>query len=280
MNTKILLTTFCLGSALIACGRAPSSLLRQGQIPIYDFPLYVTERLPGKVWKYDRDRSRTLLVSGLNSPVGIATDKFNHLFVVEQGLNRVVRVDVFTGATTVVRSGLSTPSAIAVDSFGDAYVIQEGANNIVRVRDGNALVSFSSRPTSIVFGVNDIPIVSLDVEERVVWNPGRAGEVSAYGVTEATNVSIDGTGRVYASEGSALGARIHRFHQRDPGGQTIVAEGLVGPSGIAVDPVGNMYFIEVGANEINIVTYTGNRHQFSLDSEPLVDGRYLAFTQY
>ncbi len=45
--------------SLTACGRESSRLLRQGQLPIYDFPLYLTEGAAGRLWKIDRDRNKT-----------------------------------------------------------------------------------------------------------------------------------------------------------------------------------------------------------------------------
>jgi hypothetical protein len=107
-----------------ACGRSPSRLLRVGVAPIFDYPLYLTEGAPGKVWKFDRDRNKTLLVSGLNDPRGIATDRSHHLYVVEQGAGRLLEVDVNTGATTVIRDGLSLPTVVAVNSYGEVFVAQ------------------------------------------------------------------------------------------------------------------------------------------------------------
>src|SRR5690554_3208422 len=95
--------------AFVSCGRAPSSLLRQGQLPLYDFPLYVSEGAPGRIWKYDRDGSRALLVEGLSNPSGIATDRFNNLYVVEVDAARLIKVNTGSGSVTVVRTGLQSP---------------------------------------------------------------------------------------------------------------------------------------------------------------------------
>src|SRR4051812_26102147 len=83
---------------LSACGREPARALRQGQLPVYDFPLYLSESSVGTVWKYQKDGSRVELLTGLNNPLGLATDRNNHLFVVEQGASRLLKVDLNSGS--------------------------------------------------------------------------------------------------------------------------------------------------------------------------------------
>ena len=93
------LALLLLAAALPSCGRSPSTLLRQGQIPLYDFPIYLSEGAAGNIWKYERDGSRTLLIDGLNDPRGLATDRFSNLYV-ERGENQVLRIDIASGAST------------------------------------------------------------------------------------------------------------------------------------------------------------------------------------
>src|SRR4051812_45965485 len=104
------------------CGRSPSALLRQGQLPLYDFPLYLSDGSAGTIYSFDRDAHRTTLISGLNNPQGVATDRFNNLYVVERGANRLLKVDTTSGSYSVVTSTLQTASVVAVDSFGQAFV--------------------------------------------------------------------------------------------------------------------------------------------------------------
>ena len=51
-------------------GREAGRSLRQGQLPVYDFPLYLTESAPGRVWKIDKDHNKTLLAEGLTTHGG------------------------------------------------------------------------------------------------------------------------------------------------------------------------------------------------------------------
>lgn len=275
MKTRIcILILPIIALSVFSCGRAPSSLLRQGQLPVYDFPLYLSEGALGNIWKYERNATRTLLVSGLNDPRGIATDRFGNLFVAEYGGNRLLKVNTADGSTTVVMSGLSAPSMVAVDSFGEAYVGQDTPMTITRSSDGQVKKTYSSIPSAFVFGVEDLLIVGLFDQDRVYW-----GDSSTATAADPVNVALDGTGRVYVAEGTATDARVLRFHQRAPGSDTgvVVADQLLGPRGIAVDPVGNIYVVEQGAGRIVLITHEGVLYSWVSN---VVDPQYLAFTQY
>lgn len=257
---------------IVACGgRAPSTLLRQGQAPFLDFPLYVTGG-PGKVWKFDKDGVRTTLLDNLNDPKGIATDRYNNLYVVEQGLGRVLKVDTVTGAYTVVISGLLNPSVVAVDSVDEVYVTQEGANNIIRIKDGSVKSTYASRPSALCFGVNDIMLVGLFDDNKVWW-----GSSESTTLNQPVNIGTDSTGRVYVAEGLSSGAKIYRFHQKEPTGSTVVADNLSGVSGFVVDPVGNMYISEAGASRILLSTQSGN---LLVWASGVTAPEYMTFTKY
>lgn len=256
-----------------ACGRGPSPLLRVGQAPIYDFPLFVsTGDGSGTIWQYEMDGSRTAFATGLSDPKGLATDKFNNLYVVEAGASRLTKIHVPSKTKTVVRGGLQTPSVVAVDSFGEAYVTQEGLNNVVRASDGKIVAAYSSRATAVAFGVNDLMLTGLYDLGRVFWGAG--GPSTA--VSEPVMIATDGTGRVYVAEGAAANARVYRFDQREPAGRTVVADGLNGATGIAVDAVGNIYIAEPGASRLVLVTFDRQLFQWAA----IVAPQYLAFMQY
>jgi sugar lactone lactonase YvrE len=259
------------------CGRAPSSLLRQGQLPINDFPLYLTEGATGMVWKIDRDRTKTLVASGLTDPKGVATDRFGNVYVAEYGAGRLLKVDPDGGDYTVVREDLQHPSVVAVDSFGEIYVAQDDAMNVVRISDAKEFGHYSSLPTALAFGVNDQPVVGLYDANKVLWGWDENGAETA-DVPTPVNATIDGTGRVYVAQGDPTAGQVFRFHQHEPGPDAkLVADGLYGPAGIAVDLIGNIFLVEQGAGRVVLVTYDGHLYSWLDD---VSDPQYLAFTQY
>ncbi len=259
--------------AVIRCGRGPSSLLRFGQAPIYDFPMYVSCGAPGEIVKFNNDGSREVFVSGLNDPRGLATDLYGNLYVVEQGANQLTKIKISSKAQSVVATNLFTPSVVAVNSVGEAFVAQDGQMNIIRASDKKVLATYTSIASALAFGVNDLPIVGLFSADLVQWGLGGPSAT----VTNPVNVTTDATGRVFVAEGSASGARVLRFHQRDPGSPAVVADALSGPTGIAVDPVGNIYIVEQGAARIVLVTHKG---EFFAWATAVVDPYYAVFTQY
>jgi len=258
----------------LSCGRGPSTLLRFGQAPIYDFPMYVSCGAPGQILKFNSDGSREVFKSGLNDPRGLATDLYGNLYVVEQGANQLTKIKISSGDTSVVADNLFTPSVVAVNSVGEAFVAQDGQMNIIRASDKRIFASYSSIASALAFGVNDLPIVGLFAADQVQW--GFNGGSSA-AVTDPVNVTTDATGRVYVAEGAASGARVLRYHQRSAGGEKVVADSLSGPTGIAVDPVGNIYIVEQGAARIVLVTHSGELYAWATS---VIDPYYAVFTQY
>jgi len=164
---------------------------------------------------------------------------------------------------------------VATDSFGDVYVAQDGAMNIMRLSDKKVFASYTSVPSALTFGVDDTPIVGLFNENKVTWSWEIDGPSAS--ITNPNNASIDGTGRVYVAQADPLQGQIIRYNQREPGAGTLVADNLLGPTGIAVDLTGNIFIVEQGASRVVLVTYDGKKFEWLSGVE---DGQYLAFTQY
>lgn len=270
-NFKLTLLIF----VLVACGQHPSDLLRVGQSVRYDFPLYVSSGdASGTIWKLNENGTKEVFVTGLNDPRGLAVDKYQNLYVVEFGAQQVKKINLNTKAASVIASGLMTPSVVAVNSFGEVYVNQESANNIIRVRDRKIIQTYTSRPTAIAFGINDIMLVGLFDQSKVLWGSSLTSPSDT--VQEPVVITTDINGRTYVAEGTETNAKVYRYHQTDPGGKVTVADGLSGASGIAVDTVGNIYIAEPGASRISLVTF---KNQFFFWTN-IPSPQYMAFTQY
>lgn len=275
MYRATILSLLTLGGLSLGCGREAARSLRQGQLSVYDFPLYLTEGVPGRVWKIDRDHNKTLLAEGLQDPRGVVTDRYQNVYVAEYGAGRVLRFPAGQTNYEVIADQLQAPSVVATDSFGDVYVAQDGAMNVMRLSDEKVFGSYASVPSALAFGVDDIPIIGLFNENKVSWSWDGAGPSTT--IANPNNASIDDTGRVYIAQADPLNGQIFRYHQREPGDGVIVADNLLGPTGIAVDLTGNIFIVEQGASRIVLVTYDGKKFEWLSGVE---DGQYLAFTQY
>jgi secreted PhoX family phosphatase len=260
---------------LVSCGKQPASLLRVGQSPLYNFPLYVSSS-NGSIYKFDKDGNSTVFASGLSDPRGVAIDKFQNLYVAEYGNSRVVKYNLTSGASEIVIDSLSEPTSVAVDSFGDVYVTQEGtsARNIVRVKDRKIIRTFTASPSAIAFGVNDLLLVGLFESSRVSWGGQTSSPTDT--VLEPIMIATDANGRVFVAQGTASNAKVFRYHQEGPSGKAVVADGLNGASGIAVDPVGNIYIAEPGSSRIALADIDGNFYFWASVPQP----QQLAFTPY
>lgn len=260
---------------LSSCGKQPASLLRVGQAPYYNFPLYVSSS-NGNIYKFSKDGTSETFVSGLSDPRGIAIDKFQNLYVAEYGNSRVLKFNLKTGAQEVAIDTLDEPTSVAVDSFGDVYVTQEGASsrNIIRVKDRKLIQSYSASPSAIAFGVDDLLLVGLFDSSKVFW--GGESTSPSDTVQEPVMITTDSSGRVFVAEGTATNAKVYRYHQTDPSGKTTVADGLNGATGIAVDPVGNIYIAEPGSSRIALATIDGLFYFWA----PVPQPQQLAFTPY
>jgi hypothetical protein len=272
MMKKIFLLLLLLFSS---CGKHPADSLRVGQSALYNFPLFVTSA-NGTLYKFEKDGTSEAFVTGLNDPRGLAIDKYQNIYVAEYGNSQVIKIDYATKTITPLLTGLSEPTSVAVDSFGDVYVTQEGtsARNIVRVKDSKVINTYSASPSSVAFGVNDIMLVGLFNSSKVYWGGTETSPSDT--VQEPVMITTDANGRVYVAEGTASNAKVYRYHQSDPSGKTVVADGLQGASGIAVDPVGNVYIAEPGASRIALATIDGQFYFWSAVPQP----QQLAFTPY
>lgn len=261
---------------IFSCGKHPSDLLRVGQAPLYNFPLYVTSA-NGTLYKFNKDGTSESFVTGLNDPRGLVIDKYQNIYVAEYGNSQVIKIDINTRAITAIATGLLEPTSVAVDSFGDVYVTQEApsARNVIRVKDLKVINTYSASPSAISFGVNDILLVGLFDISRVLWGGSESSSPSD-SITEPVMITTDANGRVYVAEGTATNAKVYRYQQSAPSGKTTVADGLQGATGIAADPVGNIYIAEPGASRIALATFDGQFFFWASVPQP----QQLAFTPY
>ncbi len=136
------------------------------------------------------------------------------------------------------------------------------------------IATYTSRPTAIAFGINDIMLVGLYDSAKVLW--GGATDSPSDSVQEPVMIATDANGRTYVSEGTPTNSKVYRYHQSEPTGKTVVADNLNGATGIAVDSVGNIYIAEPGASRISLVTFRNEFYFWSNITAP----QYMAFTQY
>lgn len=261
-----------LGS-IFSCGKRPAELLRLQQAYPEDFPIYATVGDgTGRVWQIDRDGTKTIFVSGLNDPMGLATDGKGNLYVVEQGASRLLRYDIATKTQTVVTTGLNSPSSVSIDSAGEVYVAEEGAKRILKVSDSSAYASFSSAASAFIFGLGDQPVIGFFSLNLVQWGLNRTPDIS---IQKPISMTKDVYGRVYVSEGTDSNSRVIRVGPTVSDAPEVVVNGLNGAFGVVIDRSGNLFVSETAESRIVFVTQNNQLYKFVDLTAPL----YLTMTR-
>ena len=195
------------------------------------------------------------------------------------------------------------------------YVTDDSTNSIIRANDNETIATYSSTPSSLQFGVNNIMVVALAGENKIIW----ANETVSTQIYAPVGVSMDGTGRVYAIpsaggsnfgdcsshfegitsngnraqyaeiDGSQSYVNVTRFNQLEAGSDCgeLVVQGVPAVNGVAVDTVGNVFVTQQGnliANPpvvrgIILSPFSGNPTEFLTNSNfEIPDG--ITFTKY
>ena len=204
--------------------------------------------------------------SGLLNPHGVAADPtaFNAgvLYIADTG-NNALEVYYAPGPVSPLATGLNAPKGVAIDLDENLYVADTG-NNLIKEVDLNGFVTGDLVATVTAGGGTGCP-----------------GQSDAFGdgcpATQAifnapTGLATDGSGNIYvADSGNNLVREINvttgmvtavagngaAGYAGDNGPAT--AAKLSNPTGVAVDPAGNVYITDAGNDLVRLVNgATGN----------------------
>jgi sugar lactone lactonase YvrE len=125
--------------------------------------LIVAETTRGKLSKItgagEREQ-RSEIVANLVAPVGLAIAGDDAVYVSEMAAGRVSRVDVNSGARSVIAEGLDRPQGIATDGSA-VLVVEAGKGRLVRIEPGSSAVEVIARDLPI--GLSNVPITLAGV---------------------------------------------------------------------------------------------------------------------
>jgi mucin-19 len=179
-------------------------------------------------------------------PLGITHDEAGNLYVADTYNNRIRKVTPQGVVTTVVTTGLWRPGDVSMDGAGNLYVADTG-NQVVRKitpagvlstvagisgiqgsNDGTALqAKFSYIPALVADPLGTLYV--SDAGNRKIRKVSPGGDVT----------TVAGAGGVGAADGIGSAAQFN------------------GPTGVAVDPAGNIFVTDVGNSSIRKVTRAG-----------------------
>ena len=200
----------------------------------------------------------------LDSPSGMAFDKYGDLFIADPGDN-VVRevntagiINTYAGNGTAGFSGngglatsamLDQPSAIAMNAAGDLF-IADGGNHVVRE-------------------VTPAGIISTYAGNGTSGYSGDGGQASAAEMSSPSGFAFDAAGAMFIADNGGNVVRevtpsgvISTFAGTGTSGYTgdggpAILSRLSGPSGLAFDALGNLFIADSNNNVIREVTLDG-----------------------
>ncbi|MGA7832729.1 MAG: hypothetical protein WCA21_17360 [Terracidiphilus sp.] len=217
--------------------------------------------------------------ASFDTPSSVAADGIGHVYVADQGNNRIRMVDTTKGTiSTIVGTGkaaytgdggpatsasLNAPTSVALDANGDLYIVDSKNQRIRKVDHKTGIIStVAGNGYAGYFGDN---------------GPATAAELNG-----VTSIVVDHNGHLDIAD--AENQRIRQVDLSTGIITTIAGNGLAGyygdgglsteakidhPTGVAVDPLGDLYIADHGNYRIRIIdphtgiitTYAGNGSQ-------------------
>jgi uncharacterized protein (TIGR03437 family) len=199
----------------------------------------------------------------LNAPMGLAVDSSGNLLIADSQNHRIRKVSANGTISTVAGTGapgysgdggqassaaLNEPEGVAADTAGNVY-IADTVNDRVRVVASNGNIStVAGNGLSAVYG-------SIWDETGVSTTTGDNGPATSAAVVLPTDVAVDRSGNFYIADYGNARIRvvtkgiINTLAGRSDGipitdGQEAISTRLSGPTGLAADAAGNVYFAE------------------------------------
>jgi trimeric autotransporter adhesin len=201
--------------------------------------LFVADRDANVVRRISTTGSISTVATGLNGPFAVAVDNAGVLYVADTGNDRIVKVAGDGTLTTVAGFGtLNRPEGVAVDASGTVYIADTFNGRIKRIASNGALVT--------VAGTGSTGIYS-----------GDNGPAEDAGLSLPTDITFDRQGNLYIADfgngkirmvangiiSTALGrSNGTPIMEGEPGASVR----LEGPTGVAVDSYGTIFFAEGG----------------------------------
>src|SRR5439155_1431400 len=201
----------------------------------------------------------------LNVPVGVALDPAGNLYIADQGNSRIRKVtpggtiSTYAGTDTPGFSGdggpataaqLNVPVGVAVDPAGNLYIADSGSSRIRKVGPGGTISTYAGGGGGTPGFLGDggpATATQLTVPLAVALDPAGNPDIADLALHRTLPVSPGGTISTYAGSGTPgfLG----------DGGPATAAQ-FREPSGVALDPAGNLYIADTYNNRIRKVTPT------------------------
>jgi sugar lactone lactonase YvrE len=242
--------------------------------------IYIADTFQGRVRKVDPATQIIATVAGggtsfgnalpataasLNSVAGVALNRdASALYLADQVLNRVFRVDLTTGVMTAIAdTGERGPSALAVDSAENVYFCERESGLVRKIAKDGTITTVASAlaiPDGIAIDTSGNLYISESGANaiRKIDPLTLAMTTVVTGLNSPHGLAFDERGALYIADSANRSVR-----KLSGGALTTLADSLVLPRGLAVDASGNVLVADQGANRIlrigtTVTTIAGN----------------------
>ena len=229
----------------------------------------------------------------LNGPVAVALDAAGALYVADQRNSRLRMITASGVISTILGDGtagagdgqLNSPAGVAVANSGALYIADQNNDRIQEIAGGNVVTLAGTGvpgfngdglpPTATqlfspgAMALSDGTLYFVDTGNTRLRALSPQGAVASVTKIAARGVGVDRSGNVYVTDAS-----LHQVVRIDLAGHTAVLAGtgtpgfggdggaagaaqLNSPTGLAVDPQGNLYIADTGNQRIRLIGQDG-----------------------
>jgi hypothetical protein len=211
------------------------------------------------------------LSSRLGAPRGVALDAAGDMYIADAGDNQVLKVSPGGGLSVIAGTGaagaptpgpatvspLNGPQGVVVDGAGNVYIADTANHEVERVTPGGTLSIIAGNGTAGRPTPGPATSSHLGGPSGLTLDPAGnlyiADGYGAAGNPEVEKVTPGGTLSVVAGNGTA----------GTPVAGAATSSHLRGPTGVAVDPAGNLFIADAYANVTEKVSPTGTLSIFA-----------------
>ncbi|WP_143106614.1 S-layer homology domain-containing protein [Cohnella sp. OV330] len=200
----------------------------------------------------------------LTSPTGIALDAAGNLYIADSGNQRIRKIDANGVISTIAGNGtqgysgdggpataaaMNAPIGVALDPQGNLFV-SELTNHVIRKIGTDGIVSTVAGDGTAGFAGDGGSAAAARLKSPVGVAADAAGNVYFADLGNLRIRKIDTNGNIRTIGGTGLSG------DASPGGAAVDAD-LGGPTGIAVNAIGDVYFTDSTDHRIRKITPDG-----------------------